>query len=242
MHGFDAMPGKKITVPFKAMYMARILLIAVLLLSLTSVSAQNKRFIRPDYKKISKTINKTGSPLNYAVLMERYRTNDTTLTREEYHLLYFGYSLQPDYRPDSQSAYSDSLLKLMRLPEVGASQYDVIIRLADKVLETNPFDMRYLDPVIYAYRMKGNEEIAQKLEFRLGRIVETIFNSGDGFSEKTAFHVIAISHEYDLLRALGFRYGGQQRLTKAGVDYLKVEPNDYGIEGMFFSLKGMANQ
>lgn len=221
--------------------MSRILLVAALLFSLMSVSAQKNRFVRPDYKKISKNIQKPGSPLNYAALMERYRANDTSLTREEYHLLYYGYTLQPGFRPDSQDAYSDSLLKLMKLPELKAEQYDVMLRLVNKVLESAPFDMRYLDPAIYIYRMKGNNELARKLEFKLGRIVETIFNSGDGFTEKTAFHVIAIAHEYDLLRALGFRYGGQQRLTKAGVDYLKVEPNAYGIEGMFFSLKGMAN-
>ena len=221
--------------------MSRILLVTALLFSLMSVSAQKNRFIRPDYKKISKTIQRPDSPLNYTLLMDRYRANDTTLTREEYHLLYYGFSLQPDFRPDKQDVYSDSLLKLMKLPDLKAEQYDVMLRLANKALEANPFDMRYLDPAIYAYRMKGNHDLALKLEFRLGRIVETIFNSGDGFTEKTAFHVIAISHEYDLLRALGFRYGGQQRLSKTGIDYLKVEPNSYGIEGMFFSLKAMSN-
>lgn len=101
--------------------------------------------------------------------------------------------------------------------------------------------MRYLDPMIYVYQMQGNTEMAEKLEFKLGRIIETIFSSGDGLTEKTAFHVISVSHEYDLIRALGFGFGGEQSLSNGKVDLLKVEANDYGINGMYFNISALSN-
>jgi hypothetical protein len=114
-----------------------------------------------------------------------------------------------------------------------------VIKYANKIFENNPFDMRYLDPLIYVYHMQGKKELAQKLEFKLGRIIETIFNTGDGLTEKTAFHVISVSHEYDLLRALGFGFAGEQSITRGECDFLKVETNDYGINGIYFNVSAI---
>jgi hypothetical protein len=58
-------------------------------------------------------------------------------------------------------------------------------------------------------------------------------------TKETAFHVISAAHEYDLLRALGFGNAGGQSLTIGQYDFLKVEANDYGIEGMYFDISAM---
>lgn len=221
--------------------MKRYLLISLIIFCTFTVSAQKTNFSTPDYKKISKAISKPGSLTFYSELMARYRAHDTTLSPSEYHLLYYGYSLQEGYAPYTHQPYADSLMALVRKESISAGQYSRILEFANAVLEKSPFDMRYLDPMIYVYQMQGNTEMAEKLEFKLGRIIETIFSSGDGLTEKTAFHVISVSHEYDLIRALGFGFGGEQSLSNGKVDLLKVEANDYGINGMYFNISALSN-
>lgn len=196
--------------------------------------AQKNNFAPPDYKKIRKEINKTGSKPNYQQLLKRYNDNDTTLSPEEYRLLYFGFTFQPEYSPDAKEPLVDSLMAILRLEQIKPGQYEKVVKYSEKILQKSPFDMRYLDPLIYVYRMQGNNQLASKLEFKLGRIIETIFTTGDGLTEKTAFHVISVAHEKDMLRALGFGFVGMQNIQSSPYDYLKVEENAYGIDGIYF--------
>ncbi|NTW23426.1 MAG: DUF4919 domain-containing protein [Lentimicrobium sp.] len=219
--------------------MTRYFIGAILILSTLSAFAQKPTFSQPNYKKINKAINKESSSTFYPKLMKRFLANDTTLSPAEYHLLYFGYSLQPQYSPNADLASADSLMALIHKEQLAPAQYDLVIKYANSTLENRPFDMRYLDPLIYVYRMQGNNTLADKLEFKLGRIIETLFSTGDGLTKETAFHVISVEHEYDLLRALGFGNAGGQSLTIGQYDFLKVEANDYGIEGMYFNISAM---
>lgn len=216
--------------------MTRYILSAILIFFSCTSIAQKASFASPDYKKIGKAISRADIPTFYPKLMERYQAHDTTLSPAEYHLLYYGFSLQPEYAPYARQPFADSLMTIIRKDMINPAQYDLVLEYGYAILEKSPFDMRYLDPMIYVYQMQDNKEMAEKLEFKLGRIIETIFSSGDGLTEKTAFHVISISHEYDLLRALGFGFGGQQSLTDGKCDFLKVEANDYGINGMYFDV------
>lgn len=219
--------------------MVKTLLIAFVAFCCFSAVAQKSSFSPPDYKKIEKAILKKESGTFYPDLMVRYKVHDTTLSPYEYHLLYFGYSFQTGYEPYTHQPFADSLMAIVRKNQISPDKYDLVVKYAEKILDKCPFDMRYLDPLIYVYRMQGKNDLADMLEFKLGRIIETIFTTGDGLTEKTAFHVISVSHEYDLLRALGFGYAGEQSLTRGQCDFLKVETNDYGINGMYFNVSAL---
>lgn len=219
--------------------MKRVLVSIIILLSITGVNAQKNSFSAPDYQKIGKAIAKQKSSAYYPVLMERLIANDTTLTPREYHLLYYGYALQPGYRSDMVKPFQDSLLAVMNREVLDKSDYKHIIDMASSVLKEYPFEIGILDPLIYALRMEGKNDLAAKLEFRFGRIVETIFNSGDGLTKETAFHVVSIAHQKDILRALGFGFGGQQMMAGSKISYLKVAKNDFGIDGMYFNVSAI---
>jgi len=153
--------------------------------------------------------------------------------------LYYVYIFQPEYSPSAHLPLTDSLLAIMSKDQIGPDQYKLVIKYAGAILDKSPFDMRYLDPLIYAYRMQGRNDLAAMLEFKLGRILETIFTSGDGLTEESAFHVISVSHEFDMLRALGFGFAGTQSVRQGQYDYVKVEKNDFGIQGMFFNVSAL---
>lgn len=224
------------------LFMVKYFFIALVVLCSFTVTAQKTRFTPPDYKKISKAIEKTGSSTFYPRLMERYLAQDTTLSPKDYHLLYYGFSLQPEYAPLAQQPFADSLMTILHKDQITPDQYNTVIKYCNEILKKSPFDMRYLDPLIYVYRMKGNNDLAARLEFKLGRIIETIFSTGDGLTQETAFHLISASHEFDMLRALGFGVNGKQSLKSGQCDFQKVETNDYGIDGIYFNVSALAGK
>ena len=73
--------------------------------------------------------------------------------------------------------------------------------------------------IAVAYRESGNTE---KFDFHkavyLG-LVNSILDSGDGKSAKTAYIVIDVAEEYALLRALGLDRGSQALRTEGGHKY-----------------------
>lgn len=211
----------------------RTLLCAIaLFIGLAGAQAQKVKVSPPNYKKIEKTIHK--KPETYNLLLKRLNANDTLLSPKEYHLLYYGYQLQASKPFRQQKTLSDSLLSLVEKENPTQADFKNLTETGNQILQENPFELSFLDRLIYANRMLGNNKMAEMLEFRLGRIIETIFNSGDGLSKGTAFHVISLSNASDMLRALGFGYTGQQMSAGPQLYYLKVAKNEFGIEGMYF--------
>ena len=211
-----------------------------LLIGVAGAQAQKARYSQPDYKKIEKTLRK--KPESYAILLNRLNANDTTLSLSEYHFLYYGYFLQPAYSNNQHEALSDSLGLLMLNETADETEFPLIVQTGSKLLKANPFELSSLDKIIYAHRMLGSNAMAAKLEIRFGRIIETIFNSGDGLHKETAYHVISMSNAKDMLRALGFGYTGQQMSVGQNLYYFKVDKNDFGIEGMYFHVPAKHNK
>lgn len=214
--------------------MKKSLLITILLFITTLSWAQHRNLNPPDMRKIGKAIDNERTSNWYPKLMARYRLNDTTLSPQEYRLLYFGYVLQPEFTGKATIPLVDSLTRLMSTDSVTMPDYYEIAEVSARLHQLMPFDMKYLDPLSFALRLTDENDLASKVEFKLGRLVETIYNTGDGLSELTPFYVISSSHEMDMLRALGFSLAGSAPITAGNIDYIKVKVNDYGIQGLFF--------
>lgn len=209
-------------------------IIFLILIPAFALIAQKNSFNVPDFKKINKAITKPGSPTYYPSLLNRLNQNDTSLSLRDYHLLYYGYIIQQDSKPAGSSEYPKILQDLLKKEMLEKSDYETIVSQASALLSTSPFEIEILDIYIQACRLTGNQELAGKLEIRFGRLIETIFSSGDGLSKQTPFYVISVQHQMDMIRALGFSYGGQRMRVENKYDFLKVQKNDFDIEGLYF--------
>lgn len=200
-----------------------------------TIKAQFVKFHTPDYKKLQKELTgkKAGT---YNKLMERYLANDTTLTLNDYHSLYYGYVFQSGYTASKDSQLRDSLYNTFNKSRSGEADYNAVKSIASIILKDLPFDIRTLDPAIYAYHMLKDESTASKLEFRMGRLIETIYNSGDGLTEQTPFFVISTSNEPDIIRALGFSLSVNAPIQSGNLHYWKVKENEFGVTGFYFRV------
>ncbi len=197
---------------------------------------QFESFERPDYDAIGQDIRKKNSGFYYQDLFDRYLRGDTMLNLEEKRHIYYGYSFQDKYSPYGLSLYSDSVRVYLQKDSLTDDDCREVIRLSGLLLEENPFDLRALNYLAYCYHRLNDPAHESLYGSRIMFVFDAIMSSGDGLSEETAFYVIYVSHEYDLVSALDFQFGGQQMLTKQGYDYLSLEPNRFGIDGFYFDV------
>jgi hypothetical protein len=216
------------------------LLTFVLILFVTGLFAQNVEIKRPDYKQIEKNIQKKDSPLYYENLMKRFNASDTTFTLDEMRHLYYGYSFQPKYSPYGRSDYEEKIRELLNQNEISVDELYEVVHLCDSSLLQYPIDLRCRNYQLYALDQLKLIEQFNKRIIQIRILYDAMLSSGDGLSKKTAFYVINARHEYDILNALGLKFGGMQSLIDH-YDYLELTDNPQQIEGMYFDITPCLN-
>lgn len=220
--------------------MKNILLIIGFIASLQTLKSQDKENWKPDYDSIKQEISDGSSKYYYPKLLERCSEWDTSLTFVDYRYLYFGYTFQPQYDPYWRSPNEDKLVAYYRKPDFTKKDYDIYITLANASLDACPFDLRTLNFLAYVYELKGDEQTAHKMRYKFSMILTAILSTGDGQSCQTGFHVISTSHEYFFLNMFEFSFT-QQTLTKDLCDYMSVEKDQRGIDGIYFNISRLWN-
>ncbi|GLB47925.1 DUF4919 domain-containing protein [Neptunitalea lumnitzerae] len=194
----------------------------------------------PNYGNIEKAITKKKSSFYYPLLMKRFQKADTTLTLEDKRHLYYGYQFQEKYNPYGKSVYNDSLDLSLKITNPTEDTFKDIIRYSDSILAENPFDLRTISNQLNAYEtLQMEKEFMIKL-FQFTSTIDAIISSGDGKEEETAFYVLYVPHEYDLINIIGLEFGGEQSLIKT-YDYLTLKENEYDLKGLYFEVSASLN-
>jgi hypothetical protein len=206
-----------------------------LLLLVPSLCFGQDTFRKVNLKEIEKTLS-SKTEYNYPKLMERYIDKDTTLTEDEFFYLYYGQAIQEKYSPYGRG--DDKKLKeiLNKKGDHSEKELEKIISLSEKILKKFPFDLDYWLYITYANKMLNKESERQKGIFMYQGILKTIYSTGDGKSQETAFWVINVDNEYTMLRWLDLKFGGQQSLTAQRCDRLTVKKNDQDLDAMYFNV------
>lgn len=212
--------------------MKSILFTILLILPFFTFSQRN--FKTPDYKKIEKQIINPKSRFYYPKLLERYQNSDTTLTPDDFYHLYYGFTCQPSYSPNN-CEWKDSLIACLN--RGWWNKYDTLIYFSRKVLEVNPFDLTALSMLSGSYNAKGMDSLYRKNEVKSINLFSIVSGSGDGKTEKTAWHVNTYNEEFDLIFTLGFQPVGERSIRNNYYHYFKVASNSQEIEGLYFNIK-----
>lgn len=169
--------------------MKNALLLINLFLLPTYLSSQEK--IDVNYSIIKEYVH--NHPDEYALLTERFEANDSLLTLKDYALIYYGYSFTPLYR-GSINDWKD-LSTLMK-----EKKSEEAYELVKECRKNNPVSLELLlHAVNLASDLQKEKEEVQSFVDKYVRIASTILSSGDGSSEETAFKVICVNDEYQIL-------------------------------------------
>lgn len=214
--------------------MRRILFILSLFLTVTVAMAQEVE--APNYKVIRQQIQNAKGPNYYPTLMRRYMANDTTLTLEQVRSLYYGYSLQEDFVPyQKEKKKLFDIRKKLIASKGNVSHCPEAIVVAQAVIDDNPFDLLAIQTMAFAHLQLRDTTAYTLWNDKQNYLLDAITSSGDGETEESAFHVIDIEHEYEVLNRMGLTIE-KDSLCNDHVEYIRVKPNAEDIPGIYFDF------
>jgi hypothetical protein len=221
--------------------MYRIVFLPILLLISIQLFSQEGNFSAPDYGKMRLQVFDNTSPYFYPKLFERYQSGDTSLTVEDFRFLYYGYTFQSKYIPYQPSRYQAKMIAYMKKGTLTENELSEFIKMAELNLKDLPFDIRTLNILAYSYKQKNDSILYHISDFKKSMIIRAIKSTGNGLTEKAAFHIIDPSHEFDFLNEMGLQYVGSNDMTTGLCDYLIVQHNNLNIQGYYFNISRILN-
>ncbi|MCM1504760.1 MAG: DUF4919 domain-containing protein [Muribaculum sp.] len=206
-------------------FLVSIAVFALSLITLTAGRPASQKLVRekPDMEAIKAAVTDPASKYYYPKLMKLFETRDTVMDHDQFRHLYLGYLFQEDYNPYRRSEYSSKVEELYYRDKHTHAECDTIIHYAELSLKDDPFDLRQMSFLIYAYREKQKNNLANIWQYKLNHILEAIVSTGTGADEENAWIVINPQHEYNLLNFQDYIVKSHEDRPPY-YDYITVEP------------------
>src|SRR5437764_7503883 len=157
-----------------------------------------------------------GSP-NYDELVARAKTGDADV---DYLALRNAYAESPDYDPygSKLTGLQNAMFEAYRREDCAA-----VLAKSESILAVN---FVHVDAHLFAslcHEKLGNEEAMRREHEAARGLIGSILKSGDGKSEQSAFVVVQIAEEYNVLRVLGLRPSTQALIHAQDHSYDRFE-------------------
>ena len=174
-----------------------------------------------DMDLIKKETQDSLSPTYYPTLIDRLLAFDTTLTKHEYQLLYYGNVFYKSYNPYGNAKQESEFMLLFKKQD-----YEEAIPLGKQVLQENPVNIDIIFKLMVCYHQLDKKVMAKKYAKNYYAFLETIYNSGDGKGIKSAYVVIKVSDEYAILGDLDLKI--VQQALRGTTDVLTISKGSRG--------------
>ncbi len=229
--------------------MKHILYLAALIftsLLMANAAPRQGKFVveKPDMDQIKREVTDSTSKYYYPRLMEQYEKNETIMTLNDFRYLYLGQMFQEDFNPYRESTHTRHIERLYYQDKHNRAELDTIIKYAELSLKDNPFDLRQLNFLTYAYRKRGKVNMANIWQFRMNHLLEAILSTGTGLDPDNAWYVINPEHEYIVINFLG-READSQEFTQPYYDHITLKPipgNSDATKGYYFNIRNLLEE
>jgi|GEM_PF-926901 len=212
--------------------------IACLFLILTQpLMANGQDFVEVDFKTLETEIRNSASKFYYPKLMERYRLNDSTLTKEDYRNLYYGFTFHSNYKPEQRADLVYKLDSYLPSPENSKEEFAQLKSACDSILTIEPFNLRAINYLMQYSQAHEDISVHQSRINHYSGLLNAIMSSGNGRTEDSGFVVNYSEDKYLLLAAFGFLHRDLE--AKGSIDYHLIQANDAGVEGVYFDTARM---
>ena len=211
--------------------------------SCSTIKSGNKAV---DFQRIESVISNPDTNLYYPSLMKRLKEKDTTLTKNDFHHLYYGYVFQDEYSKLSIPKREDEYIELMKKPVLLPEDTLKVLNICEDMVAEFPFfSLKYYSMLSYFYGLTGNKDLENYYGLLVWKFYEAILSTGSGNTDEEPTYVIYIRNEYDILALDGLQMTSQA-LTQKGQDCISLAPNKHNIDRLYFDVnitfsQGMRN-
>ena len=152
-----------------------------------------------------------------------------------YHL-YYGYVFNEKYSPYTSFSDSKKIIEIFNQDNISKEDWTKLVSLTDVAQQVDPFSIRNIYYQKIAYEKLGKLNNAAINDQKMRCIVNAMRSTGDALSKETAIHVIAVHNEYDYMFFINVSMKSQA-LINGGFDLYDLQPNEDGIEELWFDIK-----
>ena len=166
---------------------------------------------------------------SYSSLLARVKNFDRSV---DFTALRLAYTKTPDYNPYAKYGGERQVMH----DALKNKRYETALINAQFILHRNYVDIDAHFVCKIAYREMNNTEKSDFHHFVVKGLIDSIFNSGDGKSQETAYLVINIDEENVVLSVLGFRKTMQSLKSSNGHLYDEIEAinRETGESSLFY--------
>lgn len=177
--------------------------------------------ININFDEIKSKTENVNSTTYYPKLLERFNSFDATLSLEENALIYYGFSFQENYLKNKPSEEQLNTLS-------NNQEYEKLKIECEKILDKNPVSLAANNKMGFALFKLGKPESEwKKYQKRYRDIRKVIVYSGNGLSCDSAFKVIYVSDEYNIIYDY-FEISQLSHQSLSGLcDHFINEPNKF---------------
>ena len=168
---------------------------------------------------IKKQINDKKSNYYFKNLLKKFENDKTSLSIDEFFMLYYGQSLQKKF-----SGYSTNNTDYKKKFAIG--DYDKCIEVAEKELSVNPFLIEAYLYIAYSYLYLSNYTKAIEYLVPYHGFLAGISSTGDGLSFETPYLITSITDEYNMMYYLGLTNTGQSLYNENGHSFDVITGED----------------
>lgn len=170
-------------------------------------------------------------PSEYATLLASLKAGNTGI---DYARLRLSYMDSPEYKQAKDTTDAEKAM----WTALEAKDYATALKNAEKVLASEYVNIDAHFVAFAANQQLGANDQAQFHRAIFRGLIDSIRNSGDGQSTKTAWVVITVHEEYVMLRVLGMSPGSQSLLHQDGHSYdeMKVKDKDGADHTFYFNV------
>ena len=180
----------------------QVLLLLIGILSLSAIHAQ--QVLKINFDNIKQKIDDSTNIFYYPSLISRAKALDTTMTGDDYFMLYYGNAFYPAYNPYAVSDVEDAFFEL-----IDKEKYAEAITQGALVLNENPVNLKIAYYMILCYHLSGDTQMARKYAHLFFGMLNAIMVSGDGRSVESAYVVLKVADEYMVLNDMNLTSAGQ---------------------------------
>lgn len=177
--------------------------------------------ININFDEIRSKVEDINSESYYPKLLKRFNDFDATLSLQENALIYYGFSFQDDYLKNKpQEEQLDDF--------ANKQEYEKLRIECQKILDKNPISLVANNKMGYALFKLGKPESEwKKYQKRYRDFRKVIALSGNGLSCDSAFKVIYVSDEYNIMYDY-FEISKLERQSLSGMcDKFINEPSEF---------------
>jgi hypothetical protein len=190
-------------------------------------------FCQINYSVIEKKITDSQSDAYYPTLLQRFLDSDSTLTIEDFQLLYYGAVFHKNY-DNNKIMDAERQIRLANY----AGEFLEAYNTADSLLQEYPMSVQaYFEKAYACFNLKRFEEEAYNSK-RYKVLIRTILSSGDGKTFESAYYANTPNDEYETLKYLRVESKEEAELEYNGNSYdlFTLKPNKSKLKHLYFNI------